>query len=73
MKTDNCPLELLDSLEDLISRYGIVKVMEKLRTVCFEKSEHINHSWQDEQLAALWDKTGYAVNKAVLDVEKLHR
>ena len=44
-------------LEELIDSHGLASVLNELAMICCEKAEHVRSIWQDEPLAAGWDKS----------------
>ena len=46
--------ELERSLEDLLDRHGLDKVLSALSTVAAEKADHVQSNWGDSNDARAW-------------------
>ena len=46
----------LATLEALIDRAGLSRVIEAMARICSDKGEHLRSNWQDEHGGKLWDK-----------------
>jgi len=46
--------KLGEEIETLVDRYGATYLLHQFSTVCYEKSEHIQINWQDDNLAREW-------------------
>lgn len=47
---------LMAQLEDLVDTTSIAAVVAKLAEIASEKADHVRTNWQDERLAADWEK-----------------
>lgn len=56
------PIDLAMTLETLVDRAGLQTVLQTLASVCFDKSIHIEHSWQDANTAKAWELVGQAID-----------
>ena len=61
MKTIQDNSEMLDALEGLVDKHGIVLIMMGLVHIADEKAEHIQSNWQDLVLANAWRKVSDAL------------
>jgi hypothetical protein len=52
---------MLDALESLIDKHGMVNIMLGLVHICDEKAEHVESNWQDLELASAWRKVSDAL------------
>tara|TARA_Y100000004_G_scaffold91862_1_gene102893 strand:+ start:55 stop:372 length:318 start_codon:yes stop_codon:yes gene_type:complete len=46
----------IDAIEAIIDKHGMADVMEMLVHICDEKASHIQHNWQDDELASAWHR-----------------
>lgn len=51
-----------DQLEQLIDQHGLVRVMEIIAGICYEKAIHVETNWQDKVLAGEWESNGNAID-----------
>lgn len=51
------------NIELAMDKLGVSGVLHAMATICSEKAEHIRANWQDEDLAAAWDKKGAMLDK----------
>jgi hypothetical protein len=49
--------DLKHTLETLVDQTSVVEVLRALADVCYEKSEHIRTTWNDQILARLWERS----------------
>lgn len=61
--------QLEPQLEQLVDAHGLQDVLHALREVCFDKANHIAHTWQDVELAKVWLAAGIRVNSAAQGVK----
>ena len=54
---------IVDTLEPLIDKHGMVHVLAGLALICFEKAEHLRSNWQDDNSAKVWDRAGRAIDR----------
>ena len=52
---------MLDALESLIDKHGMVNIMLGLVHITDEKAEHVRCNWQDQVLANAWRKVSAAL------------
>ncbi len=57
-------MTLQDELENLVDRYHIEVILNKLATICHDKADHVLTNWQDKKLAKSWDKLGNKIQYA---------
>lgn len=50
--------ELMIELESMIDSIGLQGIAILISEICNEKADHINHNWQDTELARTWKKDG---------------
>lgn len=60
---------LAASLERLIDRDGLDKVLETIGIVCWSKAVHLEETWQDYKSAKVWNKIGKSIDKLSIDCE----
>ena len=53
----------LDSLETLIDRHGMTRVLQALAEICELKADHLRANWQDETLAKQWSTVADALSE----------
>ena len=56
--------ELANSLEPIVDKEGIARVLEALAYLCEAKKEHILSSWGDQALARSWGRVAGKVTQA---------
>jgi hypothetical protein len=56
--------ELQESVEKLIDRTSLSKVLDAVAVTCFAKSQHLAENWQDHESARAWDRAGDVVTTA---------
>ena len=61
MQTIQDNSEMLEALESLVDKHGIVVLMLGLVHIADEKAEHIQSSWQDMVMADTWRKVSDAL------------
>jgi len=61
MKTIDDASEMVEALEDLVDKHGVVQIMLGLVHITDEKAEHIESDWQDLVLADAWRKVSDAL------------
>jgi len=64
--------EMLRRLEDMIDTTSLPEVLELIAEVCLEKAWHIQATYGDKELAALWRHDGRGID-ALLDAARLYR
>ena len=52
---------MLDELESLIDKHGMVNIMLALVHITDEKAEHVKSNWQDFELSVAWHKVSDAL------------
>jgi len=57
-----------EELEALVDGFGLSTVLDMLRDICHEKADHIRTNWQDNELAASWDRDGRFIDRIVAKV-----
>uniref|UniRef100_A0A6M3LW98 Uncharacterized protein n=1 Tax=viral metagenome TaxID=1070528 RepID=A0A6M3LW98_9ZZZZ len=55
-----------DQVEDIIDKLGLQQTVELISDICYEKANHIQENWQDENTAHAWDFAGGYLFKACL-------
>lgn len=63
--------KLEEAIEGLVDLSNVTRVLGSLEAVCYAKAEHIEETWQDRQLAAVWRRGARAVGAAAARVGKL--
>jgi hypothetical protein len=58
-----------DIIEAMIDRTHVATLLETISQVCYAKAEHIQHDWQDAELADLWREVGYRILKLSTKLE----
>jgi len=53
--------EMIEALESLVDKYGMVRIMLGLEHIADEKAEHVQSNWQDLVLADVWRKVSNAL------------
>ena len=56
--------QLKNELEDIIDNVGVSKILDLMSVIAYEKSDHIMHTWQDENLAGAWQDTADLLDEA---------
>ena len=46
--------DMLDDLESMVDKHGMINIMLGLVHICDEKSEHVRCNWQDLVLSDAW-------------------
>lgn len=57
---------LMQELEPLIDRHGLHGVLESLSQICYLKSAHVAESWQDNELARLWERSAKYIGNTAM-------
>ena len=60
----------MTELEMLVEKEGPSGVLMQLSSVCFAKATHILETYQNEPLAARWEKAGSAIDSVMGKVHK---
>lgn len=55
-------------MEQIVDKMGLSTVRDILVGICHEKAEHIRANWQDDELAARWERTAQTFENAKLEV-----
>jgi hypothetical protein len=58
------PEDVVQTLETMVDRHGLLHVLTGLELMCSEKADHIRENWQDTGLAAAWDRAGLQAGRA---------
>ena len=53
-----------NTLETLIDRHGLQKIVRELADLAYAKGEHIEANWQDPKTARPWFSNGRRLHKA---------
>ena len=53
-----------DTLELMMDRIGLTKVLELLERICYNKASHLAEAWQDRPAAREWERAGALVSRA---------
>jgi hypothetical protein len=56
--------EAMLALEAMVDRVGTRNVAHALSHICFAKAEHLEHTWQDHELAKAWRKCARVFDRA---------
>ncbi len=51
----------MDTIETIIDKHSMADVMMALVMITSEKADHIRGNWQDDDLAARWDRVSDAL------------
>ena len=51
-----------DTVESIIDRQGLYAVLVAISDICYEKAEHIEYNWQDENTALPWRHAGRRIS-----------
>jgi len=62
---------VFNTLEGIVDKEGLAVTLNLLAKICSEKSEHIHHSWQDEDLARCWDRAAGLLYKLESEINKI--
>lgn len=54
----------LDALEAMVDKIGLANLVEALAEICSAKADHVQSNWQDDALAAVWDRDAAVLLKA---------
>lgn len=60
---------VMEILEGLVDRHGLLHVLAGLEIVCGDKAEHIVHAWQDRATANPWYAAATIVGNAARKVD----
>lgn len=60
-----------EELEQLVDSLGLYGVIEKLETICYEKSEHLESNWQDPVAAKNWQSAAKLLGSTVAKLHKI--
>jgi len=60
--------EELFTLEALIDRHGLIKVLAGIEEICLDKAAHIASAWQDTRTAKHWANASATVGGAASKV-----
>lgn len=52
----------VDTIEEVVDRLGLARVLDMLATICFEKAQHLEGNWQNAASAKQWTKAGMAID-----------
>jgi hypothetical protein len=53
----------IETLERMVDRCSMARVLEGLAEVCELKAEHLRANWQDERSAKSWEREADAISK----------
>ncbi len=53
------------TLEEMLDKWGMVRLQEAIKDICHLKAEHLRSNWQDEASGRDWDRVGLEVGKLV--------
>ncbi len=56
-----------DAIEAMIDTATLHDVLAAVAGICRDKAEHIDHNWQDRNLAALWNRAAGRIERAIND------
>ncbi len=59
------------TLEGIIDREGLPRVLSLLAEICWEKANHLRANWQDDSAARQWAKAGHKVDACGVAVARL--
>lgn len=54
---------MIDKLEPLIDAHTLYRVVEALAEIAGAKAAHVREAWQDDALAAKWEKVRRALER----------
>ena len=55
--------EAMMDLEAMVARAGLRNVVWALAHICWDKAEHVQSGWQDDQLARDWSANAAMLNR----------
>lgn len=53
-----------EQLKQLVEQAGLVRALNVIAGICYEKSIHLRDVWHDEDATQKWGRCGNAVRKA---------
>ena len=59
----------METLENMIDKYDIYQVLQKISEVMALKALHIRENWQDEHLAKFWEKQSKKIYNTSLSLK----
>lgn len=63
--------QIQEHLEMLIDRHSLNFILNSIAQISFEKSDHVQSTWQDKALASQWDKAGQEIESIADNNENL--
>jgi hypothetical protein len=55
--------EAMVALEAMVDAAGLRNVVWALASICWDKAEHVQANWQDDQLARDWNANALMLNR----------
>ena len=55
--------EAMVALEAMVDAAGLRNVVWALASICWDKAEHVQSAWQDDQLARDWNANAAMLNR----------
>jgi hypothetical protein len=66
----NTEKEFKANLEKVLDSKGMSYILNSLIDICNEKSQHVSENWQDNRLAADWEKTALKIENNMRNLEQ---
>jgi hypothetical protein len=63
--------ETQNQLESILDGYSLFEVLESLRDICMEKSDHLEANWQDSATAKEWERAYHLLDRTMVKAQKL--
>lgn len=61
--------KLVEELEHLVDKTGVVDVLLALARMCNEQAEHLRCNWQDSVTAKHWDRIARTIDRCASKIE----
>jgi hypothetical protein len=64
-------VEVENAIESLIDAHGLYAVTQALQIVCYDKSAHLAHAWQDYAAEKRWQRAAHVFDRAYGELRKI--
>jgi len=62
--------EFKENLEKVMDIKGLSYILNSLIDICNEKGQHVSENWQDNKLAADWERTANRIERNMRSLEE---
>ena len=62
-----------NAIEDMIDRFETSSVLDAIADIAWNKASHVRETWNDHNLAALWETRARRIERAAASILKTER